>query len=142
MGDFNARIGSRIDGEEQIIGTSYYGQRNERGNLLARCAMKNRLKIANTFFPKPNKRKWTWISPKGKKHEIDYILTSDLKPVEDVEAVNLSFDTDHRMVQARVRIKKKELRKQWIKEKKILSGPKKIEDEVKYHEVLEQGLKK
>lgn len=59
MRDFNARIGSRTDGEEQIIETSSYGQRNERGNLLVHCALKKCLKIGTTFFPKPNKNKGT-----------------------------------------------------------------------------------
>lgn len=44
------------------------------------------------------------------------------------------------MVRISVRIQKKELRRQWIQEKKRLSGPKQMEDQVKYHEVLEQEL--
>lgn len=34
MGDFNGRVGMRLDGKEQIMGTNTYGTRNDGGSHL------------------------------------------------------------------------------------------------------------
>lgn len=79
IGDFNARVGRRINGEETVMGTSHYEERNASGEKLISLAMASQLKIANTFFHKNKKKKWTWLSTKGtkhlctcKQHELDY----------------------------------------------------------------------
>lgn len=104
MGDFNAKIGMKQQGEESIIGNSHYGNRNPRGELLVNFASQYQLKIGNSFFKKPEERKWTWQSPAGYKNEIDFILTNKLKQFTNIEVLsNFEFITDHRMVRATIK---------------------------------------
>ena len=100
MGDLNAKVGVKEDGEESVIGNFGYGQRNDRGDRLVEFAISRKLKILNTFFKKKANRKWTWISPdRVTKNEIDFILSSDLNIVKDVNVLNkVNVGSDHRMV--------------------------------------------
>ncbi|XP_072022768.1 craniofacial development protein 2-like [Amphiura filiformis] len=89
MGDFNAKVGKREDGEECTIGKFGSGERNDRGDRLIEFSISNKLKIMNTFFKKPASRKWTWRSPDGStKNEIDFILTDSPHIIQDVKTVN------------------------------------------------------
>ncbi|XP_072030583.1 craniofacial development protein 2-like [Amphiura filiformis] len=49
MGDFNAKVGKREDGEECTIGKFGSGERNDRGDRLIEFSISNKLKIMNTF---------------------------------------------------------------------------------------------
>ncbi|XP_071842686.1 craniofacial development protein 2-like [Apostichopus japonicus] len=99
MADLNAKVGKKEDGEESVIGNFGYGQRNDRGDGLVEFAISSKLKILNTFFKKKANRKWTWISPdRATKNEIDFILSSDLNIVKDVNVLNkVNIGSDHRM---------------------------------------------
>ena len=100
IGDFNSKIGWRELGEEETMGPYGLGKRNERGKRLLRFAQEQRLKIANTFFKKNKRERWTWQSPDGKtRNEIDFILTDQINLLKDIQVVkNLKFVTDHRMI--------------------------------------------
>ena len=77
MGDFNAKIGTRNQGEEEIMGKFGFGTRNKRGQRLIEFALGRNLYIANSKFKKSDKQKWTWRNPNGTiKNEIDFILTT------------------------------------------------------------------
>ncbi|GFR96171.1 craniofacial development protein 2 [Elysia marginata] len=66
IGDFNAKIGRKeTDEENEWIGSSGIGKRNERGERLIDFCTANRLYITNSFFEKPASRYWTWESPGG-----------------------------------------------------------------------------
>src|SRR5271163_1116329 len=52
IGDFNAKIGTRKTGEDNIMGISGIGERNERGERLIEFATSRKLYIANSKFPK------------------------------------------------------------------------------------------
>ena len=59
MGDFNAKIGTRNQGEENVMGKFGFGTRNERGQRLIEFALGSKLFIANSKFKKNINRKWT-----------------------------------------------------------------------------------
>ncbi len=106
IGDFNAKIGLRRDGEEEVMGQFCSGLRNDRGDKLIDFAISNRLKVMNRFFKKKLSRRWTWRSPDGKtKNEIDFILTNKPKIIQDVTVINkVNTGSDHRMIMCKVKI--------------------------------------
>lgn len=99
MGDFNGRVGQRLEGEENIMGTFTYGQRNSGGERIINLTFSQRLHVGNSYFKKGKNDKWTWISPKGKKHEIDFFLINRLSLLKDISFARcFNFDSDHRMI--------------------------------------------
>ena len=52
MEDFNAKVGNKEDTKEITMGNFGIGDRNERGRMLIDLALKNNLRIANSFFYK------------------------------------------------------------------------------------------
>lgn len=112
IGDFNASIGKAIKGEESVRGNSNYGKRNKRGGMLLNFAGSLHLKIVNSYFGNSEEEeKWTWLSPKNFKFEIDYFLARDIDMVQKFYIQkNCKFDSDHRMLVAELEIKKKKKR--------------------------------
>uniref|UniRef100_A0A8D8Q762 Craniofacial development protein 2 n=1 Tax=Cacopsylla melanoneura TaxID=428564 RepID=A0A8D8Q762_9HEMI len=80
MGDFNAKVGKGRDGTH--IGSHGLGERNDRGDILSTFAAENNLIILNTFFQLPNRRLYTWTSPRDNgrdiwiRNQIDYIMVN------------------------------------------------------------------
>ncbi|XP_069982193.1 uncharacterized protein [Penaeus vannamei] len=62
MGDFDAKIGKKTEGET-AVGNHGIGTRNERGQMLVDFKETRPLNIMKTFFEKRLERKWTWKSP-------------------------------------------------------------------------------
>ncbi|KAL1446846.1 hypothetical protein WDU94_003496 [Cyamophila willieti] len=119
MGDFNAKIGTKLHGET-VIGNYGFGNRNDRGNRLVQFAEEKRLYIMNSFFKKQPTRKWTWFSPDREvKNEIDFITTNQKHIVKDVTVLN-KFNTgsDHRLVRARIEVDIKCERRKLITKKR------------------------
>ena len=106
MGDFNAKIGTRVDGEQNVMGLYGNGLRNERGSRLIEFATSRKLYIANTKFNKKISRKWTWRSPDGSiRNEIDFIMTSDPSSIKDVSVISkVNTGSDHRLVRCRLSV--------------------------------------
>lgn len=104
MGDFNAQIGKRRTYEDRIIGPFTTGKRNENGQKLIDYALENNLQIMNSYNKRKFSRKWTWISPDGKRrNEIDYIITNKPKLFSNIDVVNrLNFNSDHRMLRGQL----------------------------------------
>lgn len=104
MGDFNARTGNRVDGEEVVLGPYCSGKRTRNGRKLLHFAYENNLKILNSLFKSRDSNRWTWISPNGRyKNEIDYILSNKNKQFQDCRVINnLNFNSNHRMVRAKL----------------------------------------
>ncbi len=105
IGDFNAKVGK----EEHCchnIGKWGLGERNRNGETLVNFAVENNLLIANTFFKKKQKVKWTWRSPNLiTRNEIDHILINNRTIVQDVSVlVGFKFPSDHRMCRAKLKI--------------------------------------
>jgi exonuclease III len=65
LGDFNARVGQRLPGEEKILGKYCYGKRDKRGETLLQFCHQNNLVITNGVFRKKIQNLWTWLSPKN-----------------------------------------------------------------------------
>ena len=102
MGDFNAKIG---EGNESCLGKFAKGSRNDRGDDLVNYCLTNDLQVANTFFQKKLSRKWTWRSPNFETlNEIDYIITSKISNVRNIEVINKVKGSDHRMVRGTLQI--------------------------------------
>ena len=103
MGDFNAKIGSRNQGEENVMGKFGFGTRNERGQRLIEFALRSKLFIANSKFKKNINRKWTWRNPDGTiKNEIDFIMSTDQSIIQDVSIINkVNTGSDHRLVRCK-----------------------------------------
>ncbi|XP_022820587.1 uncharacterized protein LOC111352346 [Spodoptera litura] len=104
MGDFNAQIGPPRNGEDIVLGPYSSGKRTRNGQKLMEMAFENHMKILNSQFKKRLSRKWTWVSPDGRyKNEIDYVLTNRPKSFDDCATIaNLNFNSNHRMLRARL----------------------------------------
>ena len=73
MGDLNTKVGQERNGN--IVGPCGMGEKNERGKKLIEFCQSRQLTITNTWFPQPNRRKYTWMSSDGKtRNQIDYIM--------------------------------------------------------------------
>ena len=108
MGDWNSKIGQ---GEEirGIIGPYGLGEQNQNGEKMIEFAGSQNLKIANNFFKKHKKLKWTWMSPDSKtKNEIDHLLINDMRIVENVVCLpSFKFPSDHRITRATLKFEKR-----------------------------------
>ena len=142
VGDFNARMGKRMDEAEFVVGKHGYDDRNERGQMLLDFLSQKRLYATNTFFPAKRQRKWTWFSNDGvTKKEIDYIVTSDMRQVQNVSVLN-SFSTgsDHRMVRAKVRINVRMERKKMTRKPIIKAASLTEQQQIEYRRILREEL--
>lgn len=108
LGDFNASIGRMIQGEESVRGNSGFGVRNKRGSMLIEFAASLEMKIVNSYFGKTDEEKWTWLSPKKIKFEIDYFLIKNIDYVQKFYIQkDFKLETDHRMIAMELKIGKK-----------------------------------
>ena len=105
LADFNAKVGQRQTGETNI-GNFGLGARNQRWQMTIEFTLRNRLKIMNTFFQKPLKRKWTWKAPNGTvKNEIDYRRATRPDIVKDVNVITkANVGSNHRLVVSKIKI--------------------------------------
>lgn len=107
IGDFNASIGEMIKGEESLRGESSFGKRNKRGSMFMNFVGSTQMKIVNTYYGSLEKDKWTWLSPKSLKFEIDYMLIRNKDHIKNFYIQkNLKFESDHRMLVIDLMVKK------------------------------------
>ena len=102
VGDFNASIGPRDDGET-YVGHYAADTRNDRGQRLADFAESQCMYVLNTMFQQRKRRLWTWQSPNGAKKQLDYVLCNDAHRVVDCKIVGRSWcgsSSDHRLVKS------------------------------------------
>ena len=112
-GDFNGHVGCDRRGYERNIGFHSIGDRNEAGQRILDFSQLNNLHIMNTFYQHRDSHKWTWYrynQQQGiytQKSMIDLFLTNNKTIFADVKAVpSLSMDADHRLVIAKIKIRK------------------------------------
>ena len=110
IGDFNAKVGEREEGEKSAVGRFGFGERNERGDMLVNFCCANNLCITNTFFRQSKENRcWMCESPDGKTHnQIDYILVSkNLQgSVKNSRAYpSAEVGMDHQLVLANIKMK-------------------------------------
>lgn len=116
MGDFNAKVGRRVD-QETSVGQHGIGTRNERGQMLVDFAESRSLYILNTLFEKKENRKWTWKSPSGTKNEIDFVISNKRNIAKNVSVINkVNVGSDHRMVRCEFKVNLKLERKKLIRD--------------------------
>ncbi|CAF4857757.1 unnamed protein product [Pieris macdunnoughi] len=118
LGDFNSKIGLPLPEEHKICGQYGYGERNERGERLLQFCYTNKFVISNTIFKKPQKRKWTWLSPNGKtKNEIDFILIKDKRFITNFEILSPKFPSDHRMLRISYKLQQTKKKRKFLRTK-------------------------
>ena len=102
IGDLNARVG-KDDGK-----FPYHAETNRNGEKLVDFAQETNLVICNTIFQKRLSKLWTYLSPKGEKYQLDYILVKKKwrNSVKNAEAYSsfASIGSDHRCVSAKLRL--------------------------------------
>ena len=108
LGDFNAATGTDRDGYEICVGPHGSGTRNTNSSLLLNFARSRRLRIAGSWYQRPELHRWTWYSNAGGvAKEIDHILVSTrwriLRNCRVFRSAEF-FATDHRLVVATLRL--------------------------------------
>ena len=102
-GDFNAELGPGKGSECKSVGKYTLNESNKRGDWLKSWLMLNDYSALNTMFRKTPQKQTSFVSPKGKEKQIDYILTKRryLRNVKDAEANDMiHMGSDHRCVMA------------------------------------------
>ncbi|XP_065557553.1 craniofacial development protein 2-like [Artemia franciscana] len=129
-GDFNARIGTRLNDSEWAIGNHGLGDRCINGVRLLMFSMLNNLNVANTWFKHKPCHTYTWRSRDGRTNaQIDYLLVSrHWKSMIKDSRVYRGADTgsksgsDHLLLKSKVRFR--------LSSKKV-SAPRRILDTTK-----------
>ena len=108
LGDFNATTGTERDGYEICVGPHGSGTRNTNSSLLLNFARSRRLRIAGSWYQRPELHRWTWYSNAGGvAKEIDHVLVSTRWRILQNCRVYRSaefFATDHRLVVATLKL--------------------------------------
>ena len=102
-GDFNAELGPGSGSECKSVGKHTLNESNKRGDWMKSWLMINDYSALNTMFRKTPQKQTSFVSPKGKEKQIDYILTKRryLRNVKDAEANDMiHMGSDHRCVMA------------------------------------------
>ena len=116
MGDFNAKIGFQMKGEEGIVGRHVLkGDRTDNGARFVSSCEVNNMAIVSTMFPHKDIHKYTWSSPDGTtRNQIDHITIngSYRRSVTDVRTYRgADVDSDHHLVIGSIRLKLASVRK-------------------------------
>ena len=103
VGDFNARIGTDSHHTHpEVVGRyCYRDQTNDNGERLVNLCVEHNLRPAQSRFPHPLGRLWTWNHPAGSKHQLDHILINSkwVNSLRNCRAYNsVELDSDHRIV--------------------------------------------
>ena len=103
IGDFNSRIGkdSHISHPTVIGPHCFYDETNDNGERLVNLCQEHKLRPAQTRFPHPRNRLWTWMHPGGSIHQLDHILISSkwVNSLRNCRAYNtVELDSDHRIL--------------------------------------------
>ena len=108
LGDFNATTGTERAGYELCVGPHGSGTRNTNSSLLLNFARSRRLRIAGSWYQRPELHRWTWYSNAGGvAKEIDHILVGTRWRILQNCRVFRSaefFATDHRLVVATLKL--------------------------------------
>ena len=111
LGDFNARVGSLEDTDQNwvgILGRFGIGDRNPADKDLLQFCARNQLTLMNTWLKKKPHHLSTWMHPATKRwHMIDYFIMRAKQRVlcTDVQVMRgATCWTDHQMIRAKVRM--------------------------------------
>uniref|UniRef100_A0A0N5C0B1 Reverse transcriptase domain-containing protein n=1 Tax=Strongyloides papillosus TaxID=174720 RepID=A0A0N5C0B1_STREA len=119
MGDYNAKVGIAKEGEKHV-GKESDQERNEVGERMATFAETNRLYIMNTFFQKPQGKRYTWRAPNATHTaELDYFLSSDRQLITNVEVIRHVSGSDHRLIRATLKMNLEADRRKMFQTKRL-----------------------
>lgn len=114
LGDFNAKVGKGRN--DKYIGEYGLGTRNERGDRLVQFCQEEEMIITNTFYKLPNRRLYTWKSPRDNdqnpvRNQIDYILINtryrnNIKSVKTYPGADVSSDHNPLVAQMEIKLKR------------------------------------
>ena len=111
IGDFNARVGSKREGYEQVLGPhAMHEQPNDNGARLLDACASNDLTIGGSLFPHKLIHKYTWTSNAGNKPraQLDHILISRCwrRSMLDCRTYrSADISSDHELLVAKVKLK-------------------------------------
>lgn len=115
LGDFNAQTGMDRDGYEACVGPHGSGTRCQNGSMLLDFAKGRGLRVAGSWFQRPESHRWTFYSNAGgTPREIDHILVNGrwrlLHNCRVYQSAQF-FNADHRLIIAtlKLRIKSKRM---------------------------------
>ena len=124
VGDLNAHVGTNRTGLGNVIGAFGIGDKNNEGENLTDFCVRNRLAIMNTFYKHQDSHKWSWyrwnaeLQDYTDKSMIDLVLTNNKRMFRDVKCIpSVSLDSDHRLVVAKMSIKKPNTPKKLVRER-------------------------
>ena len=109
LGDFNAVTGTLRDGYEACVGPYGSGTRNVNSSLFLDFAKSRKLRIAGSWYQRPEVHRWTWYpNTGGAPKEIDHILISTrwrlLRNCRVFRSAEF-FATNHRLVVATLELR-------------------------------------
>ena len=117
VGDMNGHVGQDRTGVENVIGDFSIGNKNPEGERIIDFCVLNGLAIMNTYYKHKESHKWTWYrwneqqQNYTEKSMIDLFLTNKKNLFRDVRTIpSVSFDSDHRMVIAKLKTGKPKVR--------------------------------
>ena len=110
MGDWNAKIGARQEGEDGVVGRQGLGvERSENGVRFVSFCAANNLAIVSTMFPHKNIHKYTWTAPNGRvRNQIDHVAVNGKfkRSVWDTRSYRgADCGSDHNLVITTVRLR-------------------------------------
>ena len=114
LGDFNARVGSRVEEDEwwYVKGPHGYGE-TEAGKELLAFLSSNEATVCNTWFQKKANCKQTWQHPKSKQwHCIDYAIIgqSHSRRCLDVSVMRgAECNTDHQLLRMKLLVGRRKM---------------------------------
>ena len=111
MGDFNARVGSRLSEGDlwtSVRGPHGLGETNDSGRELLAFLATNEATLCNTWFCKKDINKQTWKHPKTKKwHCIDFAIMRQRDRKRCLDACvkrGAECNTDHQLLRIKLRL--------------------------------------
>ena len=110
MGDWNAKIGAKQEGENGVVGRHGFGdERSENGVRFVSFCAANNLAIVSTMFPHKNIHKYTWTAPNGRaRNQIDHVAVNGKfkRSVRDTRSYRgADCGSDHNLVITTVRLR-------------------------------------
>ena len=110
LGDWNAKLGARQEGENGIVGKhGLICERNDNGDRFVSFRACNNLAITSTMFPHKDVPKYTWTSPDGQyRNQIDNLaIRSQFKTSVRDTRLHRGADvgSDHNLVITKAKLK-------------------------------------
>ena len=124
MGDWNAKLGQQMPGEEGIVGKEVLpGERSDNGERLASSCAANNMAVVTTQFKQKNIHKYTWTSPDGRtRNQIDHIAVNGRFRSSIINARayrGADIASDHNLVICDMKLKLNKVKKTANKTKKF-----------------------